>query len=332
MKSRRLVALVISIACLFSCETLVLLESGRSDPKLCVNAQFLSCDSLHTVALCISDTDGLYALPAIAEVSLQVNGIPAGNVESVYMKESFLQYHIIRASLQEGDSVELGVRCGDLTAYSVTVVPPAPVIEKVDTVFDGDNRLYSCSMVFCDHAGEDTFFTVLDCPGIYGLKGKDGVVRFKSINSSVAKVDGDNPVFINDKKKLPGSIAEILGYEDNGYRWIFTDHQFRDSSYSLDYIFSAGSVKYWWGGEEKGACFDELYGERTVIFRLGSLNQEFYRYYSYIDHIVSGTDPLAAPLCCPENIIGGIGFFGIVSVTEYPIRLPDEFLGYNRNL
>lgn len=273
----------------------------------------------------------------------EINGLSVvasdPNTDNYYTDTLLAEYrkYTFKADIHPGDKVRIEVS-SDMGKASVDAVAPQPCrLELVDTTairvgrgaFD-DPRDYNIRIKIHDIPGEETWFVPFKANGLMETcDGPDGETIRSGIVNKIAWFDTDNPVYGHETLDIPNELARNIGApQDLGYSWSFTfsDHSFEDGSMELEYrdvrqrdIMVTGAVDH---------HYDELRLRQTALLPVGTINKTTYQYAQDLD-IYRSASAEAEPVIFPDNVEGGIGYVGIITVTTLPVRLDDYVVWYD---
>lgn len=329
---RKIVLLLFGII-LFACVREEILVFDDIPEELIVDALFRTDDTLHTVRVFLRASDGsVKSVSGRLSVECTIEGKPLIKaVEEDDLYEMGRLFYL-PATFSSGDKVRLDVKGERYNAFSETVVPEPVILTLEDTVCTespGINGVYNCSVRVHDRLGERTWLKAFPARGLTCLKdGKGGDVRECLLTERFALVSADNPVFDNDDFQLPSGLG------GTAYNWYdlsisFSDRLFVDDSCVLTYE-SVRLRRFRSFHGASGYHYDEAYVEPSVLLPVGTMSEEVYKYMTKMDNLRIHTgkvqNMLSEPLILPDNIQGGVGFFGIINVSSLVIRFKDIFI------
>ena len=360
MKGKYIILILAVIAAVFSCTSYEELRYPGRKESLIINGIFRTDDSLHSISVTYGTAKGgVYRSGHDATVKCFVNGQFVSEGEKVHYEgegEVLIIYdgdaaasdpdtdnyytdtllaeyrkYTFKADIHPGDKVRIEV-ASDMGKASVEAIAPQPCrLEFVDTTairvnrgaYD-DTRDYNIRIKIHDIPGEETWFVPLKANGLMETcDGPDGETVRSGIVNTIAWFDIENPVYGHETLDIPNELSRNIGAPlDLGYSWSFTfsDHSFEDGSIELEYkdvqprkimVDGAGDHHY-----------DELRLRQTALLPVGTINKTTYQYAQDLD-IYRSASADAEPVIFPDNVEGGIGYVGIITVNNLPVRLDD---------
>lgn len=250
------------------------------------------------------------------------------------------QVYSFPAVFNPGDVVSLDARYAHYHLTSETVVPDYVELELADSSsVPGRHpgkyynyRDYSCSIIIHDIPGERSWYKAFPARAIAGYKeGESGQVKKTVQADSIAWFYREDPVFANDMMDIPESLRSELSLpHGRGDNWSFTfsDLTFLDGSKTMEWEdFSQRSFIINDNSSPEQVHFDEAWVECTVVFPVGSMNEDVFSYLREVDSYMSqgyiSSYSFSEPVVFHDNVEGGIGFVGVIAVSTLNVKLKD---------
>lgn len=321
---KRFILLLIASFWIVACQNDIPFEMPDKD-NLIVNACFYTNDDIHSVRVSVADDKRVAPLSQEASVKMFIGEDLVAQSDSV-VKDVTSETYYLRAQIKPEDRVKITVYSGDFHAEATAEAPKAPKF-SIDTVHVSKYKhIYLIEPTIVVKSQEKNSFYITTKGGLRLVfrNNETGEEYEKSDRESVW-INTKDPIFKNQTMAFSSTLSSDLGLALTGlnYWLVFSDELFDNNQYRFrckninGRDFEKGE---WAATMKKGFEVDRGY----VVMTLGSLTESFFRYCRAVDDYfaVSG-DPFREPLIVPSNVKGGLGYFGIVSVSEESFEFPD---------
>jgi len=307
-----------------SCRKTIPYNPPYEGSMLVLNAQWYTTDTLHHVYLCRSTRANVEDVEEGLSLKCYVNGelVCEPDTSWIMSRETGLGtvFHSrcfpVKAFLSPGDEVTLRAvsDSSDLTASAI-VLPPPDVVVDTSSVYVQDaafhDRIYSFDVRLKDAPGTEDYYRAFSLQAVshsYWMKDDiqpaDTVYQYSSLDES-------DPVFKSVPIQLPG-VSLVNGSNKS--------HVFSDE------LFSGGEYLFHFNLEDHRFVLSGRSGkERTVpevYIRMAAITKDTFLYCLASNSLDYGSfGSLTEPPIVHENVSGGMGYFGIYSISEHHIFL-----------
>lgn len=327
-----------------SCETYIDIKHDGPENLLVANANLIAGDTLHTVYLAYSKFNDVKPVSE-AHLVCYVNGTVADETSNVIEPEhysSWVRMMQFKAKFESGDELKLVIDAGDCHVESISIVPKAPLVTKMDTSYvtvksDSDDGQYVkrglCEPTVQDIAGEDNFYRIT-------------MQLYSKFYVSAVDPDYDSPYYslgevieyVTDDVKTDNSMDPLLykkldigmdegdgdeyNYFANKYN-LFTDNTFRNGEVTLKLIVSNFRYLYNYPKSTIHSSGVTVTEDRTLRVRVLSMSRQGYTYmndYMYDESDQSGW-LMTTEMPYPSNVEGGTGMINVMAPAYYDFYL-----------
>ena len=251
--------------------------------------------------LSVNDAEVFSFRNSICIDSLYYNSLWKGYYDFMYKLSNYWSRSVFPLP---GEEYEIVVKVPGLPdATAVTKIPELIRIENVDTshihiredIWAPSNVRIICNIEFTDPGSEKNYylFTILKRNPYYDFS-FFGTIAF----------DSKDPVV---EEKLTGSVYPLEGI-------VFSDKLINGQKYSLTVTVDGNTIGRPFYDDTPEDADDH---KKTIIFRLFSVTEEYYRYIKARNLCKENYgNPLAEPVLMPSNITGGYGIFSGAAVSS----------------
>lgn len=317
------ISILIGILICLSCINEKIYTPEYNGSKIVLNAQWYTCDTIHLAYLARSYQYNVGDVEDDLVISCRVNSHLEQIADTSWVcnnGKTFLsrcfQFHV---ALKAGDTVTLAVKSDSCDIKATAIVPPAPKI-SIDTVSYHDDyagidiKVYDVTLNIIDQEDKQDYYQA------FSLETR--TCAYHSKDDSMPRVtyykkkgiDESDPVFKNIPLQLPSDFVANIGVFSSMFNTahVFSDELFNGTRYSFYYP-QVSPVVY----------FDSEYTMMVTehIVRVASIPWDTYLYCLASNAFLSSTgDPFSEPVFIPDNVAGGLGNFGVYSVSEERIN------------
>lgn len=329
---KRILYLIAALAALVSCENVIPVDFGDSEPQIVINAQLLSRGGEQLVYL--SETSRTKLLPLQeAEVTVEIDGQEPILAEGIPVETSdyYAAAYRFNANIPAGKEVKVSARKGKLEGWAVAEGTETATISSVDTLrlterdFDATYETFYFKVTFTDLPG-DSFYRI-------GVR----------MDSQVHQVDAEGrtmdiptqyelPVEGKNDPILGGNTMTVSIFSLEPTYLVFTDDLFRDETCTVRLSVPVSSLyPYYYSWEED---FTPSYAVITTTFIpwLETISKEEYYYLSALNNLENfgyEGQMLVEPTMLPSNVYGGLGFVSVRNRSESkPIKGMETYYDY----
>lgn len=270
-------------------------------------------------------------LTALSDTLREAHNYHGSNSDAVMMIP-------FRARFGAGDKVRLEVTADGMQASAESIAPEPAEIVSVDTIpiiKTGGDRKMALTRIKV---------RVNDVPGIDNYYRIEAFVKYSisRVYLDPGEFDPVGPQFLRkgtisvklDNKAEPilysGSHAganwdydpDDTDYYANEYN-LFNDNAFRDKDYTLTLY--AKDLRQYFSFTDIAFLQDTKVSEkRTLVVRLYTMNKDMFTYYNdcMFDNSWQGMSDFIPLIPYPDNVNGGNGFVGALSVNDFEMELP----------
>ena len=355
---KRLFVVIIFAAALTACVNRMEINVPDAGSYLILNAMLSDDETSHTVHLSYCNGADMLA-PSGAEVTLLVNGSEYSAAD--WTDGSYSTAYFFDAELKPGDVMRIDASYRGYTAYAEVEVPQRAEIVSVDTlrrvnaeVSDysyGSGRLLQFVLGIRDVPGEKSWYRLTlerdfeFAAHFYEYPERTIYSRPDSTYSEVSQLRfdiGSDKILLDDY--LPDSSSgsydgaeELLNlFNPHNTTRIFTDERFTDSGAevkfevdSLDFVPYYPGMEFWRydAPEYAGKCYSSYEADvhPSARVRLQSISFDAYTYFRAINSCETfgyETNPLIEPTTIPSNVVGGLGFVSVASISSAVVDFP----------
>ena len=354
---KKLFVYILSAAALAACTSELEYDISDAPSVPVLSALWSTEDTDHIVYLTRSEAYTLSAITGEVDVRCYINGELSAVADSSWQEttsEGFpLRGFRLRATLQPGDSVRLSANMAGtvLSAGTLVVRPPEIGIDTV-SVLNTDEippyrwRDYTLSCIVRDRPGERNYYR-LNAASAYVEVWNTTLDRLMAARywPYAFAQDDEDPVFKSIPVHFPQALSEDLPFLQGSYSnftHVFSDEMFPDAEhvflFDIRSVYSASffpsemeDVIYYDFHLPGGTVFNQV--KPYVEVSVSALGEKEYDYMlAYNAFYSSGADPLAEPVILPDNVEGGMGFFGVESVARKRVALPERLFRYESAL
>lgn len=285
--------------------------------KVVLNAEWHTTDTVHYVYLCMSTLTGLQDVEDDIRIKCYLNGILACEPDAsweVKSDDSFLsRCYPLKLDLTEGDVVTITAESDSCHLTASAVVMPRPVISVDTTSVLNEaglkDRTYSIDVSIEDDPFSDNYYQAFSIQAMAFNYYRESDTSPCDTLYSFSLIDDYDPLFKNSPIQLSDGAGMPETIKNRSH--VFTDELFKGGKYTLHFSFNDHTFVLN-GHSGYGRVAPEL------VVRMAGISKETYLYCSSSNslNMVSGFGSLVEPTIFPENVTGGLGYFGIISVTE----------------
>lgn len=318
---KKILTIIGAAIAISACTKIISLSQDDGEPVFCVSACFTTDEAWHEVYLCNSGKTTISRLSEKATVSCYVNGSLAAIADSLRYDNLF-QVHAFKADFHSDDLIRIEVRLDGKSLYSEFCVPPAPDIH-VDTLARKDtygNTFYESRMTVKDASKGDSFYMLFNNDVYIEVREtRNGSVIKSGRGSNVYRYPQDDPVLEIRNEDFFSQLSdeELDGTVVYGGVPLFRDISFPGDSYSFacSHYLKHSRVLI------RDGINDDWWIRCTISFSIGALSESFY--HELRRHNGTGDDLLSEPYLNKDNVIGGVGYCGIINISRVDITFPD---------
>lgn len=355
---KRLSVVILFAAALTACVNRMEINVPDTGSYLILNAMMDTDEDVHKVFLSFCDGSDIVA-PSGAAVTLTVGGSTQRALDSD--SGSLATTYFFDAAMKPGDVVRIDASYRSYTAYAEVEVPQRAEIVSVDTlrrvnaeVSDysyGSGRLLQFVLGIRDVPGEKNWYRLTlerdfeFAAHFYEYPERTIYSRPDSTYSEVSQLRfdiGSDKILLDDY--LPDSSSgsydgaeELLNlFNPHNTTRIFTDERFMDSGAevkfevdSLDFVPYYPGMEFWRydAPEYAGKCYSSYEADvcPSARMRLQSISFDTYTYLRAINSCETfgyETNPLIEPTTIPSNVVGGLGFVSVASISSAVVDFP----------
>lgn len=334
---------------MISCESIIDIGNDDLGEVMVLNAQMCTSDSVHTVMLAYSKPEGIFPV-AEGQVECYINGAIVAKSSTVDEQQeipsiygtSIQGYSLLHfaAHFNPGDEVCIKAYSGDISCEANVMVAQAPKLLDVHTIkcetdLDRETGIYKFEISIEDIVNELNFYSLklLDESYVQVIEAD----TFSDYHSGDILNAAMHEASVNNTQEpiLNAGAGTISSYFDSGDSYfdnslnLFTDYLFRDKSYTLT-LYSTSPYDFNIKPNER--CSGEVMKAYNIArVRLLNMSQEEYLYLvgCQFENSIESSTYLTSDYIYPSNVVGGMGFVAISSVTDYDILISTK--EYNDN-
>lgn len=297
----------------------------KTDNVLIINAQLDASEKHHKVWIGLSSTSSVLIMDN-AHVVCSINGEEA-SVGVYDEKASKVQgCYLIDAELKSGDIVRISAECGKYSAYAEVVVPDITgTLLQVDTLSTDKGMRFTAKIK--DESPQQNYYRLRLKNRLFQTYFYDNDWSRWYEHATENKLHHkDDPIL---DSRIGGSTGDDffgVGSSTNHY-CIFTDRFFNQTSTEIKVSVSNSELYKIYADQ----YFDKLIALPFVELSLQSISQEEYDYLSVLNVLYDcnyDVENMLEIVSPPSNVIGGMGFVGILSSSTIPIELPRRTFDY----
>lgn len=234
-----------------------------------------------------------------------------------------------------GDKVRLEVTADGMRASAESIAPESAKIVSVDTIpitkISGDRTtaLTRIKVQVQDVSGIDNYYRIeafvkYSISQVYLDPGEFDPVGPQFLRKCTISVKLDNkaePILYSGSHVDAYYDPEDTDYYANEYN-LFNDNVFRDKDYTLTLY--AKDLRQYFSFTNIAFLPNLRVEKRTLVVRLYTMNKDMYTYYNdcMFDNSLQGMSDFIPLIPYPDNVNGGNGFVGALSVNDFEMELP----------
>lgn len=235
-----------------------------------------------------------------------------------------------------GDKVRLEVTADGMRASAESIAPESAKIVSVDTIpitkISGDRTtaLTRIKVQVQDVSGIDNYYRIeafvkYSISQVYLDPGEFDPVGPQFLRKCTISVKLDNkaePILYSGSHVDAYYDPEDTDYYANEYN-LFNDNVFRDKDYTLT-LYAKDLRQYFSFTNIAFLPNLRVSEKRTLVVRLYTMNKDMYTYYNdcMFDNSLQGMSDFIPLIPYPDNVNGGNGFVGALSVNDFEMELP----------
>lgn len=336
-----IIALTVLSSVFPSCQKDIEIRHVGNECELSLNAALRAGSPDQEVYVAASYHDKVRGVKS-AHMDCYVNGVLSASSDSLVSVYNSIRGEVMKipfnVGFSPGDNVRIEVTADGMSAFAESSAPEPGHIVSADTteivkIANGRRKVL-----------ERLRIRLQDVPDVKNFYRIETFVKFRVTRTFLGK-DDDRPV--GDETVRTGIIRVkadnmmdpvLYSGSQSGFNWnydpddrdfyeneynLFTDASFRDKEYVMTLL--TGNFHDMYDFRNVSYTPDSRISEkRTLVIRLSTMDSDMYSYYNacmFDDSWQSYEDYLPA-IPYPDNVSGGNGLVGAVSVYDYEMELP----------